>query len=448
MKLYVCVKPEPDELLYGWLCRLAEVNGCRSLGELKFRFFEKGNFSAASNVSYTRQRSDILCGLEKMYRENEDALSFPEIDTIMKCMLPFHAVFPFWTYGYQARWTQFMLLGKDEFGGAKQRFLFDELKICPECLKADGKHYGFPILHTWHHMPAVHICVKHGVPLYNFRSEVRLGLEELAKHAKPVPMSASLDMEMKIAAFMKELYEKPVFTYLRRLQALMEDRLEALGINRDNLFKGLNEMIREAGFENFLPGNFEKKALHLLIDPMQGMEKLAAFMAFLFEDVGEIERQTVIDGARLKSSFSQLVKGRYRLLSKFGAVVKLECLCCGHIFHTHPYALSLGLECPMCTRGQSAEEKINRRLCFLGNGAYELVGKIDESGVGQAKILHRTCGKIRTRRLADAIWMGKRCQCENGFPEEEVRKQVDILDFEYINTVYEKKQRAKICASA
>lgn len=436
MKLHVCLKPKPDELLYGWMLRLMDANGCKSLGEMRMRFFENGVYASDSNIKYAKQRPDIICGIEKMCKEHEEVLAFPVVQEIMRQMLPFYGVFPFLTYGYQARWTQFLLLGREEFGDSKLSFLFDEFRICPACMKEDLERYGFSILHTWHQMPGVHVCAVHGDILCHVKAKCRKDAErDIFKNAEPMKLRAPLKTEMQISVFMKELYEEPVFTDLRRLQLMLSDRMEELGIKNAKPYEGLMEAVERSGFEAFMPENCETVVSNYLKGTLQNLENISLFTAFLFQDVKRFREYAESYDVSFQSVFHKLIKDRYEMVSGFEQVVKLKCRMCSHIFYTHPYALFLGVECPNCIRDLTDEQKINRRLSFLGNGEYELAEDFFETGTGQTKVLHRTCGKFRKRRLSDLIWMEKRCQCECMVSEDDIRSVTEINDFEYVRTI-------------
>lgn len=141
--------------------------------------------------------------------------------------------------------------------------------------------------------------------------------------------------------------------------------------------------------------------------------KFMAFSAFLFGEYSVLEEKAQRFLGELEEPFADVIHGRFQLLSGFGRLVHLKCVTCGKGFHIHPYSLGLGCGCPFCETRMSLQQRINRRLSFLGDGNYELAEDVNEEAMGErVSILHKTCGNVRKTRLMETLWMQKKCDCE------------------------------------
>ena len=127
----VCVKPFEDELLYGWLMRLARINGEKSVLKLREKYLERRTDASAPILQASKDRPDIVPDLERICREHESIKCFPDPETIIRRMTPLYALYPFMRYGYQARWAHFILRPDSEGGirpGNSLKPLFEDLK--------------------------------------------------------------------------------------------------------------------------------------------------------------------------------------------------------------------------------------------------------------------------------------------------------------------------------
>ena len=90
----------------------------------------------------------------------------------------------------------------------------------------------------------------------------------------------------------------------------------------------------------------------------------------------------------------------------------------------------------------SLQQRINRRLSFLGDGNYELAEDVNEEAMGErVSILHKTCGNVRKTRLMETLWMQKKCDCETkvSFSDAAERVRAASTDFTLIRYIGGKK---------
>lgn len=430
----VCVKPFEDELLYGWLMRLARINGEKSVLKLREKYLERRTDASAPILQASKDRPDIVPDLERICREHESIKCFPNPETIIRRMTPLYALYPFMRYGYQARWAHFILRPDSEGGirpGNSLKPLFEDLRICPDCVREDMEAYGFPYLRTWHHISGVRVCARHGTVLRHIGIKACrwLDLWEVIERAEDMELMADLKDELMISSFLKDLYEAPVFMDLIGLQEILRKKIQDLGCETIYPYGGLTDFLKGTGpaylFET--PKTIRNILNCKIVDP--GM--MVVFTTMLFKDA-EGFRQ-VAEGyiSDREDDFREMTAGRYDMLSGYGQTVRLRCKKCGTVFYIHPEAIFRGCFCPDCEKAYTKDQLLSHRLTFLGDGKYTLLSGTDE-GVGNAKILHETCGKIRTMRLSDAVWMGRRCDCEDMLSEAEIRERVDSVEYRLV----------------
>ena len=432
----VCVKPFEDELLYGWLMRLARINGEKSVLKLREKYLERRADASAPLLQASKDRPDIVPDLERICREHESIKCFPDTETIIRKMTPLYALYPFMRYGYQARWVHFILRPDSESGirpGNSLKPLFEDLRICPDCVREDMEAYGFPYLRTWHHIPGVRVCARHGTVLWHIGIKACRWLDfwEVIERAEDMELMADLKTELRISSFLKDLYEVPVFMDLIGLQEMLRKKIQDLGYEAVYPYDELVEWLKDDGTAYPFREGMAKKIRNLLNCKILDPSMAAAFTAMLFKDAESFKQVAAGYVSDKEDDFQEMISGRYDMLSGYGQTVRLGCKKCGTVFYIHPEAIFKGCFCPDCEKAYTKEQLLSHRLSFLGDGKYTLLNGTDE-GVGNAKILHETCGKIRTMRLSDAVWMGRRCDCEDMLSEAEIRERVDSVEYRLV----------------
>lgn len=432
-KMPICIKPMEDELLYGWMLRLARENRCKCVRELVDRFMSERSGSDTSNIA-RKSRLDFVLNLDNICREYDYVKSFPSTEQILAKMTPLYTVFPFFSYGYQAQWEQFILNETVKaLSGGNTAGMVKEIHVCPMCMESDISQHGFAYLHTWHHLPGTRMCAVHKVPL-RILAHKRNGLpnlEGLKFETLDTFLVGSEESALKISSFMKSLYDNPVFVDIRSIQIIFRERMRELGISLEYPYNGLEEKMMEAEYLPYIHGNCNRRVRIMLEEPWHKLDEIIAFTVFMFGGIEQFLKKIKEYDYKLSDGFERFIEGRFLLVSKFGQMVKLRCMVCGHQFHIHPYALALGCGCPKCEKKFSETQIANQRLKCLGDGKYKLQGTLDGQFIDKCNIIHETCGNIRTMRLADAIWLGKKCRCETQIDEMTVRKRVMQVSNEF-----------------
>lgn len=446
MIMPVIVRAMEDELLYGWLSRLALENGYTSLTNFGKRFLTERNAVQPAEPASFYPRVDFLRDLDRICTEYEEIPYFPQADEMLRKMTPLYSVFPFLTYGNQAHWMEFILRGKDNVltGVGSRGIMIPEFLSCPVCRQQDRERYGFSYLRTWHHLPGVRMCAVHCVPLQVLKHEKAKVLdpdveENILAEKETI---GDPETEWKISQFAKQMYERPLFFDLRGLQALFGERMEKLGIRQEKAYPGMREALEASGFLPYLYGECEKRVQKMVMERWNGREELMAFTTFLFGDYSVLEEKAQKYLGELEEPFNDVIRGNFRLTSGFGRIVRLKCGGCGKEFRTHPYSPGLGCGCPFCESKMPLQQAINRRLSFLGDGNYELAESVDRENLGERiTVLHKTCGKVRKMPLTDAIWMQKKCECQKILWEREVAERIRAAsgDFTLIRYIGGKK---------
>ena len=126
--LPICVKPYPNELLYGWLIRLAKINMYPSAESFCERYFPQDGPKYEIN-EHKMIRPDYRFNLDNVCKWYENIRCFPDAMTILHDMTPYFTVAPFLTRGYQVMRSQAIL--REQTGGILDILLSGKLAEVP-----------------------------------------------------------------------------------------------------------------------------------------------------------------------------------------------------------------------------------------------------------------------------------------------------------------------------
>ena len=152
----ICIKHLPDEVWYSYECRLAMVNGFRSVKAFEDHYLTSPG-RAGMPAGTARQ-----CTIWKSIRSLPNINDMTDMTTLYYDMLGMYE-------GTQAKMLEHLMADTSDntrptavfrsYGGTVM------IKACPICLNTDKAVYGFAYLHTCHQSKSVHACVRHYVPL-------------------------------------------------------------------------------------------------------------------------------------------------------------------------------------------------------------------------------------------------------------------------------------------
>lgn len=426
MILPVCVKPYDDELLYGWLLRLARENGMESMQH--FQNYYIPQMDIETSVAHAKIRLDYVFGLDDLCKKYDDTKLFPKAAFILDRMTPLHAIFPFMRYGYQAEISQMIL--RTRTGGpldiVPKNSHVEDLQICPECMEEDRKRYGEAYYHTWHHLAGVRVCAKHKCLLKRIRHNGREFLEKLdALFVQEISQGIFMGPDLKLALLQKKIWDCPPFVSLQTMKQVILERIREAGYKTQYPYGTLADDMQRAGFSTLFRHSIEKSLKMVAKSPQVSVVEYAALAAFLYPDRDIFMKRLLMSHNESEPELKEMLEEQFEIISSFGPEIQLKCRICGYMFYMHPYAVKLGCTCPLCSSKNNPETVINRQLSCLGDGLYELVGKFEGYGNRDSRILHKKCGKVRKMRPADAIWMEDECSCMYRPNIQAAQKQID-----------------------
>ena len=368
--------PYDDELLYGWITALADMNfpmdtaGIRRVIDCLFPFSKPPQKRGV--IVKDPVRKDYIRGLDmNVRRMQEQGYKVPSADVLLRCSTPVAAMGICWSKGNAARyihtvmapvtgtWTD-MPVTPD---------LVKELRYCPDCMRQER------CLRTWHHLSGVKACAVHGKSLIRIN---RKELQELlgGRIKLPDPEVACED-DVSYAEYVKKIYEDPAYSFEDVCMSL-SDR----GIQDPLLYK------------YNIP--FEKAVRFLMRYGPCGGSAAACRMA------------------------------------------EFHCDECGTVWTDSADAPDHGFGCPVCMPHEDAGDWTRNILSGTGDGRYRMKDPFTGMG-GTQTILHETCGKETDVRWASVIWEGRRCACEAAHTTAEMQEMFGaegfiVTDYEPITT--------------
>ena len=408
MIMPVCVKPYPGELLYGWIVRLAKLNEYSSVKQFCERYFFQGESSPYRIEKLSPVRLDYRFNLDYLCGMYGELKCFPDVISVLKNMIPYYALMPFWSYGYQVKRSQMIL--REQRKSILNIGPLDndvkELRYCPECAKEDRNVYGEPYLHTEHHLPGVTKCAKHHLPLISMQNRNICFANSQQERNKKTEPKLSLAVQEKLSAFMTALFHDPVQISLTEMQAILKEKIMICGYPEVSPYGTLAEDMKKSGFEFKNP--LEERSLYAMLNEEHvALETLLLLINFLFGDYREFRSMAAKYERHPFFEASDYYEG-YEVLSIKGGFYRLRCKTCNSEFYIHPYALEMGHICPECEKRKTDEENINRMLAHLGDGEYCLS---ELSGGKQTVVLHKICGQERRCNIQDILYRERECNC-------------------------------------
>ena len=420
--LPICVKPYPNELLYGWLIRLAKINMYPSAESFCERYFPQDGPKYEIN-EHKMIRPDYRFNLDNVCKWYENIRCFPDAMTILHDMTPYFTIAPFLTRGYQVMRSQAIL--REQTGGildiSRLRYDVNEFHVCPECYKKDTDVYGEAYLHTEHHLPGVTVCPRHHVPLLKVSSED--AVEGISPEAcDEVAADEPMTVRVKNADMMSAMYRDPLLIDLKKLQAAVLVMIREKGYPIHSPYGCLKENVIKAGYwpHDTSDAAVKSSVVKKNADP----DLLRGLILYLFEDYEDLK--AVVGSVTDGESEGKVSYDSMDVLEERYGFIKVRCRTCGAVFHIHPYAFELGRLCPECEKRCSDEENIARMLRCLGDGTYRLAGP---AGKHRVRLLHETCGREREIGLMDAVYGEKECVCSLRTASEGIE---EVLGDEFI----------------
>lgn len=362
-----------DETFLSWLNHLSSLNG-----------FDIGSFTNLL-FGYRRNRKIAeIVNLDEICRRENRSSFFPDVRKIICRHTSAFADQIYYSYAWQAKGVVHMtrshegsaLCGIEKLTKGKA----GTIKTCPLCEKEDMEKYGRIVIHTPHQARGVEACYKHGVLLR------REGTESV--------MEATA-AQNETALFSYGIYESSLFTdYSGVCRCIGSAGGRNTEMINDAVGKGyISEGVNAGNLKNALTnGNYKKSP-----------KSLVGYLTYLFRDFDTFRSMIPMDGrSGLQDAFMNAIAGQYRLEGDFDMVVRLTCLRCGNMFHTHPEAVLRSVGCPVCDITAGRRGLIGRYAKRIEK-EYEVIPSKAEP-VSGVTVIHRPCGHASEISIRKLVW--------------------------------------------
>ena len=180
-RLTVCARPQKDEFWFGYLMRLADMNGYASVLEFESRVFYSGHPPERHGGVMYPSNAARICA---MFRTEP---LFPDVKMLADSMTTYRYDAARLTAPEQARLLEYMMSDTSHAATPGVMTKYDkDLRFCPECMEEDRKRCGYGYLHTAHQYRDTRTCPIHGTALRILKvnrgtrfSSIDLGGEEI-----------------------------------------------------------------------------------------------------------------------------------------------------------------------------------------------------------------------------------------------------------------------------
>ena len=418
MILPILLKPESDELIYGWYKRI-EAACTFTEGAAEAEGFFKTFFPTGTGDGRTQSpRHDYILNLDDVCIRQSVYGGFPGVPDILKYHTDYYVMLAVRTYGEQVKLSEFILRPRT-----------DRKTCIPTCRMAFSELHmreGDDHLHTEDQLP--------GVRVYDGRPLLCCEM----KNGKTVPggklaLKAGIVEEERLSAFTRSMYRKPAEgVSLEETKKALKAELIKKGFSDEYPYGGLPEALKEAGFAPFFRSDDIAVRVRKLMEQDSIIkEEMLSLLAFVFSSYDEFYDSVM--SYRLPDP--ELPEG-LKLLENHDPILKVRCLKCGDEFHIHKFGPVMGVGCPECDMSLSDDEIAMRYLSRLGDGHYEMLESFKGFG-NRTKILHRTCGAVRNVNFSEMIWGRRICACETGVTEAEIQRRIDPTKTKFMLVSYD-----------
>lgn len=342
--LPVVIEPYPDELLYSWILRLAAANGLST----KTFLHEYLNLNVKVAV-----KLDIRKEYRKLYsllQTSEDAMDLYFKLSTMQFEISFcHP-------RKQIKYIHNVTRDEDELN-IQFIYLFNDAKICPECMKEDVETYGEPYIHRTHQLSGVVACYKHKNALHILHR--KKGDLQTFDFEKTEPLFDSInEHQAKYAQYANTLLSSNLCSNYNDILNLINIRFQELNIsNKDLQGLLLRKQIRQIG-RNVTDS--VKKAKSLL-----DVEEIINALMEIFPD---------------PISF-------LNALPKHNMIEQQYCPTCRQKYYAVPMALNDGWGCPECDAKLDRFTFLSRIVEKRENNNLKLKNIINAKGRGAPRLL-------------------------------------------------------------
>ncbi len=437
----IVLKPFPDELLFSWIIRLAEING------LKVYDFVKAYFSNVKYRSTNKLPFDIREGFLNFCRalnlnKEEDDLYLSLSTFSYECLGLKEAM--------QTRVLNNIFYPVDKINTKVNPF-FSTLNICPDCIDEDTRNYGRAYYHRAHQLSGIYKCYKHGtvlrkcegsvIDINNISSiEYKESKEDYSKFAYDL-LNANLNTNVdeivslcekhNIKTSKKRFYGSSTKDILPELYTLCKGDIGTLKplladnssiikkfkcdscdsnyfgtsfsysigcrcpvcVKKDDIQDRFKNMITLAGNKEYeVLSKFESMNKKVLLKHSCGQEVKVTPRGFLYEGI-RCECKNVIKFDRAKRNVED--SGGFKLIefTKANEPITVKSLSCGHVFKTRYHKFIKYKGCRICCPSTMDDYAFEYRVDNISNGDFKFIGPYRGYST-KTKFIHNKCKTI------------------------------------------------------
>ena len=397
MKLPNSDLPLPDELLYSYFFRMLDING------IDAKLFETVNLGVKNY-----QATDVLFDIRREYWPLYEALSLNQNAASLYLSVstfPFESIFL--SPEEQTNYINSVFRESDKLNPFA-RYLFNQLRVCPQCIKEDAELYGKPYYHRVHQLSGVHMCPKHHVGLYVYGGKpINRNKFDLNDYIKDEYVFSEKDM-VAYACYAEQLLNSNIHTDIGRIKDLIHEEFRERHYKPRSLAESFYVDLEQWDHKALFRVPEENFTDWLSVLRERDHESILGLLMFLFPDPAELNR---------KIRTAEEIIGTY------------HCDACGSTYYATPHAHDTGWGCPKCDAKLSYDERYRTIVKKLGNNEYEVMEPFVSNDI-KIKHFHKVCGKEKSFRPRKFIFYGERCRCSTRIPESEVRDFVEENGFE------------------
>lgn len=388
-----CVlKPNPDELLYSWIHRLAEANG---LSMKTFSDAYLGTYNATTGKPSIDVRTEFVSLYEHLYIKGTMKDLYMSLSTYA-----FEALFM--SEGQQTRYINNIFRDKSNLNAFINN-LFSDIKICPKCVITDIDEFGSPYLHRSHQLSGVMTCYKHNCALITYIGTKGHACDYNINDYKALQ---PLKIHYNYTQYAQSLFESKAKGNIHNLKIILYNRLKEFNYSASEGYSSFIKDFNRCKYHNLFNKDIETFLKVKMINANYATaEELLPILMFIFPDVSE-------------------------LISKFKdnppIIVEYECPNCGKTYCSTIKAQKDGWDCPNCNKDDNLNKKLKRLINTIGNGNYTPI--TDFKSLNSHLTLHHSlCGKDIKIKPRSFLFDGAKCKCENMISVETAKEKVEKI---------------------
>lgn len=409
MKLLNLEPLKPDEMLYSWLHRIADINA------MSYETFTKEILKKSLYVA-----PEIGCympGLLYKLGYQEDSREF-----FIKSSL--YSYFSMnMTNELQGKYLASFFMPRSSFLG-NMTLLITDFSVCPQCLEEDKEKYGRPYLHRSHQL-GVFCCPIHKTKLYNAKfQQVNRFTFDLSHYTSFV--DEITDFHYEYAIFAQKLLGLKHSLNLFKLKEILRQRCQ-----KNNMFTSKKKLwsslkLSESKYSSLLVLESIARDLRMFSSCKgSSMQFLQSLIMYVYDgkfdefaaDVAQYEEhQQVFPNKKELAAYgiSEISPPLYGI-----SVFRHDC---GKHFLQNRWGAKV-IGCPYCNCQEPVPQRIRNIALRSGNGDYEL---LDSPGsfTDVIRIKHKRCGRIYTKRFDRFVFNDAKCSCRTKLSIKKVSERI------------------------